>query len=713
MQNSKTNSTSNLSRDYFIFLTVTISCLILCCIIMSYIIYSTQEKKRQEQTKIQLSVVSRELTKSFGNVENFLQFIGDRFVNTNQKDIEAYAKLFQHNYTIDSNFQNIYLSTYINWVNREGKIAITANNGLLTKPIEVPGYYPLKTSLTKPWELITAKIQNDQKGYFLPVSMSVFDDNNVYMGSIAADIIIDSLQRELNLTIINKDIEFIIVDRDQNILLSSTKNDFFSKINFSYLEKDNTTEYKEFSIPIKFGDIIYTAYKRSSLGFVIIAGYSITKEKDKFFLEITPYIYSAFVLTLIFLILSYLFRNVTILPLIAKLRSNLRSEIEARVLNEQMLSRILKNIPGFVYRHRICNDDVLVEYISPGCMDLTGYRSEQYLSETNPINYTDIIDPAYVRKVLDAILLAIEKGESYEISYPIITSQGQEKWVLNQGTHIKPNESNPGYLIEGMLTDITHLKNAEYAMQKMLKELEMSNAELEKFAYICSHDLKEPLRTIFSYIQLVKKDRNFKLLSSTSLKYIAITEHASLRMKNLIENILLYSKVGTQPVKIENIDINQIILDIKESLSFLIHETNAKIIVQKDLPIVIGDTDQIRRLLQNLLSNSLKFYKKNTPPKIEIGKIITNTDEVIFYVKDNGIGIDKKYCNTVFDLFARLQTHDEFPGTGIGLSICKKIVERHGGKIWVQLNQRKGTKICFTLTSQKANHLSNPFPLNL
>jgi light-regulated signal transduction histidine kinase (bacteriophytochrome) len=248
-----------------------------------------------------------------------------------------------------------------------------------------------------------------------------------------------------------------------------------------------------------------------------------------------------------------------------------------------------------------------------------------------------------------------------------------------------------------MLTDITYLKNTEHRLEKMLKELEISNAELEKFAYVCSHDLKEPLRTIFSYIQLVKSDPNIRLLSDVSSKYISIIDNASLRMKNLIENILLYSKVGTQPVNIEKININNLINDIKESLYFLISEKNAEILVQGDMPVTMGDADQIRRLLQNLLSNSLKFHDKTTTPKIKIG-FFHDKENLTFYVQDNGIGIDNEYAEVVFNLFVRLQPQDKFPGTGIGLSICKRIVERHGGKIWVELNQTKGTKICFTLS---------------
>jgi hypothetical protein len=404
MKNIKTNVSATFSRDDRIFLIIIIACLILFCLFISLIIYKKSENKRDEQIEIQLSIVSHELNKSLGNVENFLQFIGDKFVNIKPKEIEAYSKLFQHNYTIDSNFQNIYLSTFINWVNKSGSIIITANDGLLKKPISVPDYYPLEAALAKPWELTISKTQYDKKGYFIPIAISIYDDNDVYVGSIVADIITDSLQRELNLSITNETIEYMVLDSGNNILISSAnKNNHPTEINISYANLDSPKEYNKFITPIKYGDIIFTAYKKSSLGFIILTGYSPTKEREIFLSEIKPYLYIASILTLIFLFLSYLFRNAIILPLISKLRNNLRKETEARILNEQMLSRILKNIPGFVYRHRIHKNNVFVEYISEGCTDLTGYKAEQYINKTNPVNHTEVIDPEYLESVLKTV----------------------------------------------------------------------------------------------------------------------------------------------------------------------------------------------------------------------------------------------------------------------------------------------------------------------
>lgn len=240
------------------------------------------------------------------------------------------------------------------------------------------------------------------------------------------------------------------------------------------------------------------------------------------------------------------------------------------------------------------------------------------------------------------------------------------------------------------------LYKIQQEMEKLLKknqdELKNSNQELEQFAYVASHDLQEPLRMVTSYVQLLAKRYEGKLDQDAN-EFIAYAVDGSNRMRILINSLLEYSRVN-KIKSFEKINLNPLLENVLRDLKNQIHENNAQIKVNS-LPIVWGDSILLSQLFQNLIANAIKF-KSTKKPQISISCKDENT-QYLFSVKDNGIGIQKEYEEKIFVIFQRLHTKEKYPGTGIGLSICKKIVERHGGKIWVESKVGKGSTFYFTI----------------
>ncbi len=232
-------------------------------------------------------------------------------------------------------------------------------------------------------------------------------------------------------------------------------------------------------------------------------------------------------------------------------------------------------------------------------------------------------------------------------------------------------------------------------LEQQATELARSNAELAQFAYIASHDLQEPLRMVSSYLQLLA--RRYKgQLDSDADEFIEFAVDGAMRMQQLIRDLLAYSRVGTRNEPFAVVDMNQICQQVLDNLQVAIQERNATIQMGV-LPQLLADATQMGQLLQNLLGNALKFCQTR-PPCIEVGATLHEAEnEWCFVVKDNGIGLEPAYYERIFLIFQRLHTRTEYPGTGIGLAICKKIVERHGGRLWVTSQPGEGSSFFFTL----------------
>jgi signal transduction histidine kinase len=232
------------------------------------------------------------------------------------------------------------------------------------------------------------------------------------------------------------------------------------------------------------------------------------------------------------------------------------------------------------------------------------------------------------------------------------------------------------------------------------QELARSNTELQQFAYIASHDLQEPLRMVTSYLQLLER-RYQHQLGTDADDFIAFAVDGATRMKALINDLLLFSRVGTHGKPFELTHCTPIVERAIANLKIAIEESQATVTYDA-LPIVLGDTIQLTQLFQNLIGNAIKFHG-NAPPMIHIG-VESHTHDWCFFVRDNGIGIEPDYLEQIFVIFQRLHRRTDYPGTGIGLAVCKKIVERHGGKIWVQSKVGNGSAFYFTLPRQGEPH---------
>ncbi len=260
-----------------------------------------------------------------------------------------------------------------------------------------------------------------------------------------------------------------------------------------------------------------------------------------------------------------------------------------------------------------------------------------------------------------------------------------------------PLRDDDGALQGGLavLRDVTEQKVAREIVAQQQKELERSNRDLEQFAYAASHDLQEPLRAISGYCQLLQR-RYGDRLDAKAAGYVAETVHGARRMQALIEGLLAYSRVGRfgRPIVPASAQaaLDQALVNLREAIA----ESDAEI-THGHLPVVPADPLQLMQLFQNLIGNALK-YREDRRPQVHVAAELRDR-EWVFSVRDNGIGIEPRFRERIFIIFQRLHTRLEYPGTGIGLAICKRIVERHGGRIWVDSEPGQGSTFFFSLPS--------------
>lgn len=284
-----------------------------------------------------------------------------------------------------------------------------------------------------------------------------------------------------------------------------------------------------------------------------------------------------------------------------------------------------------------------------------------------------------------------ETKQSYTCEHIHKDADGKLQYIQINTYPILDSNNNVKEIIENTF-NITQRKMDELKIIKQKIELERSNKELEQFAYVASHDLQEPLRMVSSYTQLIEKRYQDKLDQDAN-EFIHFAVDGAKRMQILISDLLQLSRVGTHGKPFENFDLNEAIEAAMKNLENLLLEKNA--VIEKDnFPIICGDKHQFIQLFQNLIGNAIKFCDKT--PNINLSYEET-TNKHIFYVQDNGIGIESEYKEKIFIIFQRLHTKDKYPGTGIGLSICKKIVERHGGRITFESKINEGTTFIISL----------------
>ncbi|MBK7178985.1 MAG: PAS domain S-box protein [Chloroflexi bacterium] len=330
--------------------------------------------------------------------------------------------------------------------------------------------------------------------------------------------------------------------------------------------------------------------------------------------------------------------------------------------------------------------------------EMTGYSEEELCQKT----WWDITHPDFLASGHDYMQQLIQRTiPSYNEELTIAHKSGDTIWVRLNRILLFNADNQPLYLVSD-IENITQRKTAEAEINRILAELERSNIELQQFAYVASHDLQEPLRMVTSYLQLLQRRYSGKLDSDAD-EFIGYAVDGANRMKQLIQDLLSFSRVGTRGKPFEPVEIKVILKEALTNLETSIQETAAQIDHDDLLPTITGDAGQLVQLFQNLLSNAIKF-RGEAPPKIHIG-VQKQESDWQFSIRDNGIGFDPQFSDRIFIIFQRLHTRANYGGTGIGLAICKKIVERHGGNIWVHSQPNAGTTFYFTIpanTIQKA-----------
>lgn len=327
-------------------------------------------------------------------------------------------------------------------------------------------------------------------------------------------------------------------------------------------------------------------------------------------------------------------------------------------------------------------------YVNPVCTKLTGYTENELLGKL----FLEIIAPDWKEKVAKFYKEQFDnKVQETTFTFPIITKSGEKKWIEQTVTQLKEGDLITGH--NAIVRDITERKKAQENIKQKSEELAQSNQELEQFAYVASHDLQEPLRTISNFVGLLGKKYSEKTDEDTK-QYFTFIVKATSKMQNLIKDLLEFSRIGKNVV-FATVDCNTVYNEVIANLGASIKESNAKI-TSAILPVLKGNEIELKRLFQNLISNAIKFRKKNVKPEINITVEDKNT-EYLFAIKDNGIGIEKQFIPKLFIIFQRLHSDDEYAGTGIGLSACKKIVTLHGGKIWLESKIGEGSTFYFTL----------------
>jgi len=312
-------------------------------------------------------------------------------------------------------------------------------------------------------------------------------------------------------------------------------------------------------------------------------------------------------------------------------------------------------------------------------------------------DFENLVHEEDIPHVQKSLKNTIEKGLPFETIFRIKLENRKPKYISSKA-FVNKNKAGKAVKFNGVCFDITGMREeTEHLLLALNEELLRSNKDLESFAYAASHDLQEPLRMVISFTQMLEKYYKDKL-DETGLEYIHYASEGAKRMYDLLNGLLDYSRIHKKGKAFNVVDINQVLNTVIKNLSFKIEEREAVIKIRR-MPVVVADESQMIQLFQNLIANSIKF-STNTP-RIDVSCRSDNNHH-IFSVKDNGIGIEPQYFDKIFQIFQRLHVRRKYEGTGIGLAICKRIVEHHGGKIWVKSEQCSGSTFIFTIARMSA-----------
>ena len=363
---------------------------------------------------------------------------------------------------------------------------------------------------------------------------------------------------------------------------------------------------------------------------------------------------------------------------------------KALLESEEKLNTTIESSPDSI---TVTDLNLNIILCNQATVDMYGASSKD---EIIGLNAFELVDPKDRPVLAESTKRILSENRSLNLELNLFTRNDNRFFPAEvSGNVIKDAEGNfVGFV--AITKDITERKNAEKERETLIGELKRSNQELQQFAYIASHDLQEPLRTISSFTQLLAR-RYRDQLDEDADEFIEFIVDGTRRMQGMIRDLLKYSRVQTRGEEFKQVNVQHALEQALFNLKVTIEESNAEI-THDELPEVTADEKQLVQLFQNLISNAIKFKKRDKPSKIRISSRLDEENmEHVFGVSDNGIGMEPQYAGRIFELFQRLHTRDEYKGTGIGLAVAKKIVERHGGRIWVKSEFGKGSTFYFTI----------------
>ena len=339
--------------------------------------------------------------------------------------------------------------------------------------------------------------------------------------------------------------------------------------------------------------------------------------------------------------------------------------------------------------------DARCEFFNRQWLEFTGRSLDEELGD----GWVESVHAEDFQRCVDGYMDAFRARRPFRLEYRLRRHDGQYWWILDQGApRYSPGGEFAGFI--GSCIDVTDFKDAEDRLRAAKAELEArsaelrrSNADLEQFAYAASHDLKEPLRTVASYAQLLKR-RYERKLDPDADEFIGYLVDGATRMQALIEGVLEISSMGSQEHEPARVDSDAVFENTVAALRTTIERSGATV-THDPLPQLVADPVQLGQLFQNLLSNAIVF-RRDEPPRVHVSAA-RKEEFWLFSVRDEGIGLDPRYASKIFNLFSRLNPREAYPGTGMGLAVCKKVVERHGGRIWVESEPGRGSVFRFTL----------------
>jgi PAS domain S-box-containing protein len=332
-------------------------------------------------------------------------------------------------------------------------------------------------------------------------------------------------------------------------------------------------------------------------------------------------------------------------------------------------------------------------YVNPAGLRMYGKPADAVIGK--PIDRLGL-DESYSAVWKERIQEVFRSGRPSEVEDSLPGPEGMESYQ----SHCVPEFGSDGAVANVLVVsrDVTGRKKAEDAMQRSAENLRRSNEDLQQFAYAVSHDLQEPLRMVSGFLRLLE-ERYQPQLDERARKYISYAVEGATRMSQLITDLLAYSRVDRQAKELQPTDANASLASALSNLRTRIEEASATI-SHDELPIVLADGSQLVQLFQNLIGNAIKFRNIGRSCRVDIGALKQDS-EYVFSVCDNGIGIAEEDFDRIFTIFQRLHAREKYEGTGVGLAICKRIVERHGGRVWVESRLGEGSRFRFTLKADK------------